>query len=387
MKNTSENVKFNPLKYLNPIPELFHQNGGLSFNQPIFSDKKIILSFDKISGDYKDIIKLHANNPIIQDHDKTVSIDMITKEKFPIVFDSYADVKIHDKLSKELKNRGCMDMLISPEGSNYIVIPTELEPVLPIVNKMIAFEKHIKTDLSNYNIWLLVDTRAVYEGMTQRNSGFHYDGLNIGGRYRGVKNVAIYTWTNRLPTLYYTKGIKYDILKQNENKNRINMSIYSHMLVDGKYTIPSKSDDIVRMDGTTLHSADVAGENIVDRVFVRLCITGSKHWFDRLGNTENPFINYPAGFEWNNVCDPSVSLIQSVYFETPLEFKRLWDISCLGHSAFAICNEGYRSYQYKLLNEVKGRKGLGFIKDVAKLYNRSNSIEKFRSDILLHYNV
>ena len=126
-------------------------------------------------------------------------------------------------------------------------------------------------------------------------------------------------------------------------------------------------------------------DDINDRVFIRLCITQSNHKFDRLGNTKNPFIKYPLDFKWNDICDPSVSLIQPLCFKTSLEFKKLWNVSCIGHHAFAICNQGKKSYQYKLLNELRKRTGLQFVKSVIKLYNKNDVIELMRSELLLSY--
>lgn len=378
---------FNPLTYYDRMQSVTEINGGLNFNEPLFNETfvKINMQYMEENATYNDLIQQNQQNNIIKNVGKIINFNMIEQNKIPIIIDNYVDASIHKKLHDALKNKGVMDMLLKLENCDDIIIPSELSSIIPIITKITTFEKQINSDIKFWNMWILIDIRSIKKDTTQRNAGFHYDGFNLNGRYKYKQNVSIYGWSNNLPTLFYTKGFDSECLNQYENKDLVNLSIYSHMKMNHENIFIPKSGDIVKFDGVTLHAGDIANENIYDRVFLRICFTPPGYWFDRKGNTINPFIEYPTEFTWNRISDPSVRLMAPLCFKNAFEFKQLWDVACFGHHAFSIYLEGDKSYQYKLINELKKRSNTKLMKKLLKLYNTGKSIDEFRLKTLQYY--
>jgi hypothetical protein len=383
-------IQFDPLVYYNKIHGAIEINGGLSFNEPTFnaSYETININDIKNNNSYDQIIQQNENNCIIKNVNKLLDLSMITQNKIPITIDRYFDQNIHNKLNIELKGKGVIDMLLKKENDNRIFVPKELMSIVPIIESVAMFEKQTNPDIFLWNMWILIDIRPIRSHTTQRNAGYHYDGFNLNGRHKNKQNVSIYGWTNKLPTLFYTKGIKIHDLNQYENPNLINLSMYAHMKADYENfnnVYISEPYDIIKFDGITLHAGNSAKEDITDRVFMRICFTPPSYWFDRKGNTINPYIAYPNNFTWQRITDPSVKLISPICFASELEFKRAWDVACYGHHAFSICLEGYKSYQYKLITEFQKFGNKRIINHLTKLYDTGKTIDEYRLKILLYY--
>jgi hypothetical protein len=381
------------MDYCKRIDNFTSVSGGLDFCNINFTDEislKIDCSSDAINLDhafllkYISIIEKNKNNNIIKDIGKKVNIDMAFKDRFPITFDKYEDNdEIHEKLSKNLDGIGVIDMWIKKQNSNIIVLPNELKPIKEIITKIYNFESLINRDIFNWNMWLLVDCRPIKKGCTQRNAGFHYDGLNLSGKYAGTEIVSIYGWANKLPTVFYTGKLpNIEELKQYD-KNSINMSVYGQMKINNNFIHKSISNQLIKFDGATLHSGDIASCDIIDRVFIRVCFTPPNVWFDRIGNTINSHLQYPHSFKWRKVNDPSTRLINPIFYKNEQEFKNVWDVACLGHHAFCTMFEGKKSYEYQLIKSLRSSKNIIFINNIKKLYdNEKTQLSDLRYRIL-----
>ena len=106
------------------------------------------------------------------------------EKRVPIPFGEIQQPTIHQELQATLQGKGVMDMWIKQEGSDKIILPVELQPIQPIIEEISKAEQHVNPQYKDWNMWLLVDTRPTKAGHTQRNAGYHYDGLNLGGKYK-----------------------------------------------------------------------------------------------------------------------------------------------------------------------------------------------------------
>jgi hypothetical protein len=358
----------NHFKHLDPVKNYFFKIGGLSFNQPKLAKDSIMLK-SNLNNDYSDIIDKNKNNPIIKNVGKNVTLEMGKSAKTPIQIMEIVLPNVHRVLSKFLKRSGTMDMWVKKSGEDKIIIPKELEIISEILKKSYEFEKAVNENATNWNMWLLIDVRKVKKGHTQRNCGYHFDGLKIGGYHKGSKVTSIYSWCNKLPTRFFTGKV---IFPKNFN-SKYNANIIAQKQIKKNDEIfDSEPNNLYRFDGATVHTGIECESDINDRVFIRICFTPPNVLFNRLGNTKNPCFEYPSNWKWRKVCDPSISFKNSVKFEFPEEFKNLWDICCLGHPAFSMRHEGVKSYEYELMTELKCYYGPKFVKNVVKLYENAD---------------
>lgn len=346
--------------YLERIKDHHVTIGGLSFNAPHLSETHFVLNavskFEQLAG--------VVTAPVLRDVGKNITAEMGQDGRIPVVIGHTTESDIHSELNERLSGRGVMDMWCKQEGSQNVVLPIELNCLVPILQPIIDFERQWNKDYDNWNMWVLVDTRKVLRGHTQRNSGFHYDGLNLAGKYAGSPNVSIYAWTNCLPTLFCKKPVKFD---EGFQRNHNASILAQRMPKNAADIVTFPNGSIIKFDGATVHSCAVANADIDDRVFVRVCFTAPGVWFDRVGNTKNPALIYPAEWQWRVVPDPSVTLQNTVKFSNAEEFKNLWDVACLGHHAFAVMYSGGKSHEQQLVQEIR-QHGLGFLRKVLALY-------------------
>lgn len=358
--------------------------GGLSFNTPDFNSGSFVLHPTGVPGGYcrdskcagSEKFDVNQNEPVIRDIGKKINASMGQDGRIPVVISHYTDDTIGESLKINLKDKGVIDMLCKKEGSANIILPAELLPLREVLQPMINFELQTNPDYLNWNMWILVDTRKVLKGHTQRNAGFHYDGLNLSGKHTGMPSVSIYAWTNKLPTVFCKKPVIFPPDFQPD----CNASIYAQRMVkapEDLVTFPNGS--ILKFDGATVHCGAESENEINDRVFVRVCFTGPKFWFDRKGNTVNPFLEYPIGWSWRQVFDPSVKLKNPVDYSCPEEFKNMWDTACLGHHAFSTMYSGKKAHQSQLVQSIRLR-GPKFLNEVLKLYHRGKA-SKFEDNI------
>lgn len=363
-----------PFSHLQRVVNATTMIGGLSFNAPVLLGEQCEFEVVSVPMDVT-----ASTSPVLRDIGKIVTAKMGQTPRAPVTIGHYENPRLHSTLARNL-GTGIMDMWCKQEDSTTIVLPKKLEAIIPLLKPMVQFEANTNPNFHTWNMWLLVDTRPVLAGHTQRNAGYHYDGLNLGGKYAGTPLVSIYAWCNRLPTLFYTGGITFP---SDFDGTRDNASILAQKQIKDprKILIPSVNS-IIKFDGATPHAGANAEYNIPDRVFVRVCFTPPSVWFDREGNTKNPCLQYPKLFQWRRVPDPSVWLRNTVDFTSPGEFKNLWDIACLGHHAFATMYEGKNAHEYQLMQQLRKMKGPEFVKEVMKLYNTSE-VDQNRARLLL----
>lgn len=376
------------MNHLNPIDDAFHTVTGLSFNKPLFSGSTLSHQYNLIQSDrdfFEECLIGHHNNPILTEIGQPVSISMAHKQRIPIILSQIEIPNLHQTLNKELGNRGIMDMLIKLEGSSNIVLPIELISLEPIIKNIAKAEQYLNPQYIDWNMWLLLDSRPISTGRTQRNGGYHYDGLNLGGKYKGSPLVSIYGWCNKLPTQFYIGKVEFP---PDFDGTRDNASILAQRQIKRpEHIIMVPLNTIVRFDGASPHSGSVSAEAISDRIFIRVCFTAPGVLFDRFGNTHNPAFDYKDP-RWERVCpDPAIQFKNTVIFRHPQEFKNMWDIACHEHSAFAIQNNGSQSHEYALIQQLRYHNGPRFLSDIIKLYDeeiahRPSDVVRMKRDLL-----
>lgn len=376
----------NQFKHLNYIENHIVIAGGLSFNNPKLSNHPEIIDVtihDQDISKYAKIVKENEDNPIINNIGKRTEFYMASQAKRPIFIKKIIPQKLKD-VNVIGKNTGIMDMWIKQSGNEEIIIPKELIPLKAILIEAYKFEKYTNPNILNWNMWLLVDLRPVKKFHTQRNSGYHYDGMALAGKHQNCQVTSIYSWTNKLPTKFYTGTIHYPInFKPNHNAN----IIAQKQTKNPNEIFTSKNYCLYKFDATTVHTGVESEIDLDDRIFIRICFTAPDVLFDRKGNTINPCIDY-SKFTWRIVKDPIVTFKSLIIFESPEEFKNLWDVACQGHPAFSCQYEGSNSFEYKLINELRRLK-FSFVREIIKLYDKeinqnNNIVAEIRKNILIN---
>ena len=287
--------RLDEFKHLNSIQNCYFKIGGLSFNKPKLSENHTQINIKNQKGNvlYQQICESNAENPILQDIGKPVTISMAKTKKCPIPIKHIEVDNIHEELSQEIGSEtGVMDMWIKQSKSDTIIIPNELKCVTPIIEEMYRFESFVNKDVNEWNMWLLIDIRSTRKNHTQRNDGWHYDGLKIGGYHKGARITSIYAWSNKLSSRFFTGDIEFP--KDFHPDCNVNFIAQKQVKRDEDF-FDTELNTVYRFDGATVHTGLRAGTNISDRVFIRVCFTPPDVLFNRLGNTINPCITYPYG--------------------------------------------------------------------------------------------
>lgn len=376
-------TQFNHLDY---VKDHIVIAGGLSFNKPQLSTIPLTLTPIISSTDnerLKFILNKNKNNPIITNIGKPTSFQMAREAKVPIEL-AHIEPNNLSEINVIGKTSGILDMWIKKSGTNSIVIPKELVVLQDIILEAYNFEAFTNKDIFDWNMWLLVDIRPIKRFHTQRNSGFHYDGMALCGKYQNCPVTSIYSWTNKLPTQFYIGSTTFP----ESFKNYHNANIFAQKQVKENHQIlTTKPFYVNKFDATTIHTGVEACEDIDDRVFVRICFTAPHVLFDRKGNTINPCLSYD-NFNWRVVKDPIVTFKTLVCFDNPNEFKNLWDVACQGHPAFSCQYEGLTSFEYRLIKKLKQNYPISFVKAVSRLYdkeiNSGNILSNIRKELLIH---
>lgn len=351
---------------------------GLYFKSTILTNDPIFINIKKDNYNHLhdlELINENKTNPVIKDIGKPVTLEMGCCERIPIRIDTWEpDIGLHQYLTAILgNNRGLLDLWIKKENCDTIIIPKELQPIKKLLQRITEFELNSNPDFAKWNMWLLLDIKNVDQGFTQRNAGFHYDGLNISGKYKNRPLVSIYIWYNILGTVFYTGTTS---LPNNLNVTKYNMSSFAQRQIkhqDNLVIFPNYS--IIKTDGASVHSCQVSmNKNINDRIFIRICFTPPGMIFNRLGNTVNPCLSYPETFKWYQISEPSVKLLNCTLFSCAREFKNMWDVACIGHPSFAMAITGRKSSQFQLIHKLKKSRNILFIKEIVLLYNKEIDI-------------
>ncbi|WP_253476791.1 hypothetical protein [Natronocella acetinitrilica] len=160
-----------------------------------------------------------------------------------------------------------------------------------LLEQILAFEQQLLgDDWEDYHLYLTVDCRSVPAGHTQRNPGWHFDGMQ-GVRY--PKKLPIchqYVVSNSIPTEY--AGAPLDAGGLDERKDNW-FEVLGGMLPEDGLRELGQPYRIEAMSAYQLHRASVA-EETAQRMFMRLDFSLKQQ--DRLGNTRNPLLAAPWVF-------------------------------------------------------------------------------------------
>lgn len=171
-----------------------------------------------------------------------------------------------------------------------------LEPVFPanlpqsirdLVTQCITDAQESGLPVRNRFVYLTYDTRPFKKGQTQRNPGWHFDGLQ--GNEVMLKKPGCYSflWTNKLPFLISDQSFSLQGL--DVGQHHIFDSLATQVFDDSVHE--SLPGHLYLMSCYQMHRAQVAQEDTNDRLFVRL--TFSELAYTSTSMTLNPDIEYP----------------------------------------------------------------------------------------------
>lgn len=170
--------------------------------------------------------------------------------------------------------------------------PLRLPPVFNAhsgVHEFLKIAFHVEDEIlpdwrETHNVYLTVDQKKVAPGQTQRQPGWHFDGMQ-GARYP-VKLRACHSYlaSSSLATEFAVQS--FDASQLDECKDNwfdaLGRQVNPHSIQI------SNSFDVLALSAYVIHRAVVAGQEVT-RSFMRLDVT--EKIFDRQGNTLNPWIN------------------------------------------------------------------------------------------------
>ncbi|MBD8615637.1 hypothetical protein IFT69_18210 [Pseudomonas putida] len=171
-----------------------------------------------------------------------------------------------------------------------------LEPIFPanlpqsvrdLVSRCITDAQDSGLPVRNRFVYLTYDTRPFKKGSTQRNPGWHFDGLQ--GNEVMLKQPGCYSflWTNKLPFLISDQS--FSLAGLDVGQHHIFDSLATQVFEDA--VTESIPENLYLMSCYQVHRAQVAQEDVNDRLFVR--ITFSELAYTSTSMTLNPDIDYP----------------------------------------------------------------------------------------------
>ncbi|MBD8088928.1 hypothetical protein IFT48_02965 [Pseudomonas fluorescens] len=168
------------------------------------------------------------------------------------------------------------------------VFPANLpQSVQDLITRCITDAHDSGLPVRNRFVYLTYDTRPFKKGSTQRNPGWHFDGLQ--GNEVMLKQPGCYSflWTNKLPFLISDQS--FSLAGLDVGQHHIFDSLATQVFEDA--VTESIPEHLYLMSCYQVHRAQVAQEDVNDRLFVR--ITFSELAYTSTSMTLNPDIDYP----------------------------------------------------------------------------------------------
>lgn len=331
----------------------------------------------------------HTTNVILRDVGRRITLDLVKEV-------SRSPPQIGEFVTPFRTLPCVLDMHIKPSDSDTVVMPADFSCLLPLLQQVYAYERAVNPECLQWHMWLLVDTRPVLPCSTQRNPGFHYDGCALGGLHPHKRVTSIYSWTNTLPTIFYTGPVEFP---PNFCGKRDNASLVLQQQPKSTSQIMvSKPNAVYRFDGMTPHAGAYSKTRIDNRIFVRVCFTPPEIVFNRAGNTHNPYLSAYWN-TWHMRGDPGSTLSHhKLQFwgsteQQARQFSNLWQVACLGHPSFGMqelseCSkQGTHPLQQKMVDWLKTHRGAVFLKKVMNLLtgDQHDPVGEMRARILSLY--
>jgi hypothetical protein len=208
------------------------------------------------------------------------SLRRLEKGRQPIDFDR-ATVGVEPGVSTN-------NLLIKLRHSDDIVLPAFMgESMREFIESCIARAKEADLPVRSRYIYVTVDSRPFKKGTTQRNPGWHTDGLQ--GEEVAVKQNGCYhfLWTNKIPFKISTQG--FDLSGINVSKHNVFDSLALQVYEDSVET--TQAEHLYLVNCYQMHTAVPAQEDLEDRLFVR--VSFSELTYTSASMSLNPEIEYP----------------------------------------------------------------------------------------------
>lgn len=218
-------------------------------------------------------------------------------KRFEIVREPIIVEEYYSSTFPKLNN--CLDMPIKLSNHETILLPYEYsksEMLIELIHDALNFEKKINPFWKDYNMYLTFHNKNVLVGETQRNAGWHIDGLQGIMYPEKLKACHSYLFSDILPTEFAIQP--FDVSNLSYKKHNWFNELGKQVLDENirEYGI----NKLVAMSAYQVHQSKVTDKNL-NKNFIR--IEFSLKEFNRLGNTINPLIN--TGWNYINREIPS----------------------------------------------------------------------------------
>ena len=181
------------------------------------------------------------------------------------------------------------NLLVKVRHSDELVIPAFLgNSVRSFIESCVERAKAADLPVRNRYIYVTLDSRPFKKGTTQRNPGWHVDGLQ-GAEVGPVKKNGCFhfLWTNKLPFKISTQG--FDLSGLNIGQHHVFDSLALQVYDDSVKT--TEPGHLYLVNCYQMHVAVPTEEDLEDRLFVR--VSFSELAYTSKSMSLNPDIEYP----------------------------------------------------------------------------------------------
>lgn len=180
------------------------------------------------------------------------------------------------------------NLMLKIRHSDQLVMPHYLgESVRSFVEDCVALAKENGLPVRNRFLYLTLDSRPFKKGATQRNPGWHTDGMQGNEIAVKQKGCFHFLWTNKLPYKISTQG--FDLSGLNVSKHHVFDSLALQIYDDSVQT--TKAGHLYLVNCYQMHTAVPTDEDLEDRLFVRLSFSELPYTSHTM--SLNPDIEYP----------------------------------------------------------------------------------------------
>lgn len=178
------------------------------------------------------------------------------------------------------------NMLIKTQGNN-LNIPFYLDSgIINWINYCLDFSKNVCNDLENRYVYLTIDNKTVLNGESQREDGWHLDGLQGDEVPVKLNNCFQFIYVTENPTEFCIQPFSYKNL--NLSSHNIFKKLGQQVNNENIYSINLNTTYL--MNSYQLHRA-IKSTKDTTRLFLRLYISHCP--ITSVLATINPNINYP----------------------------------------------------------------------------------------------
>ena len=187
-------------------------------------------------------------------------------------------------------NINVLDMPIKFPNSDQYRVPLELQQFIEPIQTIIDNEHQLNSNVNDYHAYLTINQSIVEPNRTQRDPGWHVDGLQ-GSRINPKTLIHhSYLVSDSCPILYSLQP--FDVSGLDEGKHNYFEAFQKQ--VKENTIRQAKNYDILLTDAYMFHAA-ASSDKVCHRTFFRLAFDVRP--FDRIGNSINPLFDY----KWNYV--------------------------------------------------------------------------------------